>query len=119
MIQVYGSGDTQLLTTLTTMAGAKQRPTHMTRGMLANHLASKAGRKSSDVRAMSKALASIAKSELTKTGAFSIPNVVLLKVKQTAASPAGKRMIMGREVGIKAKEARTLPCVRFQDERHD
>ena len=47
----------------------------------------------------------LAKQEVAKTGKFVIPQTVMLKLKHKPAKPAGKRMMFGKEVVVKAKKA--------------
>merc|ERR1712100_505187 len=62
------------------------------------------GQKPKDVKSVFTALQGIAASEVTK-GKFVIPQVVMLKLKQKPARPAGKKMMFGKEVKVAAKKA--------------
>merc|ERR1711908_139161 len=66
-------------------------------------ISSKTGQKPKDVKAVFTSLQGIATTEVTKTGKFAIPQVVMLKLKP--ARPAGKRMMFGKEVKVAAKKA--------------
>merc|ERR1712146_728632 len=77
----------------------------MTGGALIAAISSKTGQKAKDVRSVFTTLSGIATSEVSKTGKFVIPQVVMLKLKHKAARPAGKRMMFGKEVKVAAKKA--------------
>merc|ERR1712072_424799 len=83
------------------MKGAKA----MTGGALVAAISSKTGQKAKEVKAVFTTLQGIATSEVSKTGKFVIPQVVMLKLKHKAARPAGKRMMFGKEVKVAAKKA--------------
>merc|ERR1712138_63757 len=77
----------------------------MTGGALFAAISSKTGQKAKDVKAVFTTLQGIATSEVTKTGVFKVPQVVMLKLKHKPARPAGKRMMFGKEVKVAAKKA--------------
>merc|ERR1712225_146375 len=83
------------------MKGAKA----MTGGALFAAISAETGRKAKEVKAVFTSLQSIATSEVSKTGKFAIPQVVMLKLKHKPARPAGKRMMFGKEVKVAAKKA--------------
>merc|ERR1719298_364810 len=58
--------------------------------------------------ALMESLATLAASELKKTGKFTIPGVCMVKTRHKPATKAGKRMAFGKEVKVKAKPARTI-----------
>merc|ERR1712060_394015 len=53
-------------------------------------------------------LASIATAEAKKNGKFVVPGLVMIKPRKKPATKAGKKMIFGREVLVKAKPAKTV-----------
>merc|ERR1712072_1045294 len=63
------------------------------------------GSKPKDVRGIFAALSGIASSEVAKNGKFVVPHVCMLKLKHKAATPAGKRMMFGKEVKVAAMKA--------------
>merc|ERR1719478_431414 len=83
------------------MKGAKA----MTQGDLFKTLSTQTGQKPKDVRGIFTALSSIASSEVAKNGKFVVPHVCMLKLKHKAATPAGKRMMFGKEVKVAAMKA--------------
>merc|ERR1712185_712582 len=72
---------------------------------LFSQVANKAGQTPKSVKGVFAALSGLAGSELSKTGKFTIPQLVMLKVKNKPARPAGKRMMFGKEVKVAAKKA--------------
>ena len=42
------------------------------------------------------------------TGKFTIPGVCMIKTKHKASTKAGKRLMFGQEMNVKAKPARTV-----------
>ena len=53
-------------------------------------------------------LASVATTEVKKTGVFSIPALCRLKIRTKPATKAGKREVFGKVVMVKAKPARKI-----------
>jgi len=54
------------------------------------------------------ALSSLAEKEVGKTGKFTIPGVVMLKLKVKPARPASKKMMFGKMVNVKASKAKKV-----------
>merc|ERR1712039_740236 len=80
----------------------------MTKGGLAEALASETGLKKSECGKVIASLADIALKELKKAAKFTIPGVCMVKTRRKAATPAGKREIFGKMVVVKAKPAKTV-----------
>merc|ERR1712087_508535 len=80
----------------------------LTKGGLADGLAAAAGLKKGECAKVLDALASIAAAELKKTGKFTIPGLCMVKTRKKAATKAGKRVMFGKEVVVKAKPAKTV-----------
>merc|ERR1712146_458938 len=70
-------------------------------GGIVGAIASETELKPAAVRNVLHSLQGLAKQEVAKTGKFVIPQTVKLK----PAKPAGKRMMFGKEVVVKAKKA--------------
>merc|ERR1719378_627228 len=87
------------------MQAMKAKATAMSAGGLFAAISSKTGQKPKDVKAVFNTLQGIATTEVTKTGVFKIPQVVMLKLKHKPARPAGKRIMFGKEVKVAAKKA--------------
>merc|ERR1712113_767298 len=54
------------------------------------------------------ALAEIGTAEVKKTGVFSVPGLVRIKTKKKPPTKAGKKMMFGQEVVVKAKPGKTV-----------
>merc|ERR1719389_1297400 len=61
--------------------------------------------KPKDVKGVFEELAAIATTEVKKTEKFTIPQVVMLKLKHKPARKAGKREMFGKVVKVAAKKA--------------
>merc|ERR1719440_1928937 len=64
--------------------------------------------KKSDVSKMLVALTGVATAQVTKAGKFAIPGLVMLKKKTKPARAAGKKLMFGKEVIVKAAKAKTI-----------
>merc|ERR1711924_544102 len=74
-------------------------------GAIAAKLAEKTGLKPNDVKAVLAELNNIATAEVKGAGKFTIPQLVMLKLKHKPARKAGKKMMFGKEVRVAAKPA--------------
>merc|ERR1712226_1101692 len=54
------------------------------------------------------ALAEVGAAQVKSAGKFVIPGLVMIKTRRKKATKAGKRMMFGKEVKIKAKPAKTV-----------
>ena len=89
----------------TTMkAGAKA----MTKGGIAEALATKCELKKSVCANVLDSLAEIATTNVKKAGVFAIPGLCRLKIRTKPATKAGKREVFGKVVMVKAKPARKI-----------
>merc|ERR1711998_814281 len=86
------------------MGGVKS----LSKGSIAEALATACEAKKSDMGKVLDALAELASKEANSTGKFTIPGVCMVKTKHKPATKAGKRMAFGKEVKVKAKPARTV-----------
>merc|ERR1711985_134309 len=80
----------------------------MTKGAIAEALAGESGLKKSECSKVMDVLAAVAAKQVKSAGKFTIPGVCMVKTKKKAATKAGKRMMFGKEVKIKAKPAKTV-----------
>merc|ERR1712028_108365 len=80
----------------------------MAKGAIADALATACEQKKSEVAKVLDALATLAGKEVKGTGKFTIPGVCMIKTKHKAATKAGKRLMFGQEMKVKAKPARTV-----------
>merc|ERR1712086_548997 len=86
------------------MKGAKS----MSKGGIADALATACEQKKSDMAKVLEALAELATKEIKSTGKFTIPNLCMIKTRHKKARKAGKRMAFGQEIKVKAKAACTV-----------
>merc|ERR1711997_886126 len=79
----------------------------MSKGGLADVLATSAELKKGVVSKILDKLAEVGTAEVKK-GVFTIPGLVRIKTKKKPATKAAKRMMFGQEVVVKAKPAKTV-----------
>jgi len=80
----------------------------MTKGALAESLATSAELKKSVVTKLLGHLGEIGAAEAKKTGVFTIPGLARIKTRRKPATKATKRIMFGEEKIIKAKPAKTV-----------
>ena len=66
------------------------------------------GLKTKQVTQVFESLAALGTKEVKKNGIFTVPGLCRIKTKTKKATKAGKRMMFGQEVKVKAKPARTV-----------
>merc|ERR1712232_648369 len=91
------------------MAPAMKKPVlAMSKGALADALATQCELKKAVCSKLLATLASVATTEVKKTGVFSVPGLCRLKIRTKPATKAGKREVFGKVVMVKAKPARKI-----------
>merc|ERR1712019_209670 len=80
----------------------------MSKGALADALAGQMELKKTEVRKMLDALAEIGTKETKATGKFTLPGLCMIKTKLKPARKAGKKVMFGKEVVVKAAPAKTV-----------
>merc|ERR1711985_130891 len=90
------------------MKGMKAGAKVMSKGALAAALAEEYSLKKSMCSQWINSFATIATGEVKKAGKFVIPGVCQIKTRLKPATKAGKKMIFGKEVVVKAKPAKTI-----------
>merc|ERR1740121_1743397 len=80
----------------------------MTKGAIADALASQCEMKKSDVAKVINSLSEVATKEVASTGIFTIPGLCRIKTRTKPATKAGKREVFGKLVMVKARPARTI-----------
>merc|ERR1719230_901802 len=80
----------------------------MSKGAIAEALAGAVEIKRSAALKVLDSLAEIGTKETTTTGKFTLPGLVMLKTKVKPARKAGKKMMFGQEVTVKAAPAKTV-----------
>ena len=78
----------------------------MSKGGIANELATGCELKKSVASKVLDVLATVASREVKKIGKFTIPGLCMLKLRTKPATKAGKKEIFGKVVMVKAKPAR-------------
>merc|ERR1711874_958405 len=80
----------------------------MTKGALAEALATESELKKSVCAKIIGSLADIATKEVAKTGIFTLPGLCRIKTRMKPATKAGKREVFGKVVMVKAKPAKKV-----------
>merc|ERR1719394_2344001 len=80
----------------------------MSKGALADALATGCELKKTVCSKMLDTIASVATAEVKKTGVFTLPGLCRLKIRTKPATKAGKREIFGKIVKVKARPARKI-----------
>merc|ERR1719382_517158 len=80
----------------------------MTKGALAEALATESELKKSVCAKIIGSLADIATKEVVKTGIFTLPGLCRIKIRMKPATKAGKREIFGKMTIVKAKPAKKI-----------
>merc|ERR1711978_534776 len=88
------------------MKAAAARP--MTKGAIAEALATSCELKKSVVTKLLGSLAEVGTAEVKKAGVFSIPGLARIKTRRKPATKATKKMMFGKETVVKAKPAKTV-----------
>merc|ERR1711966_110244 len=87
------------------MAPMKAMKAAMSGGAIAAQIAEKTQLKAKTVKAIFTELNEIARAEVKKTEKFTIPQLVMLKLKHKPARKAGTKVMFGKEVRVAAKPA--------------
>merc|ERR1740115_201695 len=80
----------------------------LSKGGIADALATASEMKKSDCSKIVDALAEMAASQVKSVGKFVIPGLVMIKTRKKPATTAGKRLMFGKEVVVAAKPAKTV-----------
>merc|ERR1711998_808860 len=80
----------------------------MTKGALAEALATECELKKSVCAKLIGSLSDIATKEVVKTGIFPLPGLCRIKTRMKPATKAGKREVFGKVVMVKAKPAKKI-----------
>merc|ERR1712207_10820 len=93
---------------LAAMAPMKKTQKAMTKGAIADALATQCELKKSVCAKILGSLAEVATGEVQKTGVFTLPGLCKIKTRTKPATKAGKREVFGKVVMVKAKPARKV-----------
>ena len=89
------------------MKSMKATVTSISKGAIAEALATATELKKSDVSKVLTSLAAVAAKEVKK-GKFVIPGVCMIKTRTKPATKAGERVMFGKTMVVKAKPAKTV-----------
>merc|ERR1719409_2609871 len=89
------------------MKAMKAAPS-LSKGGVAEALASACEMKKSECSKVLDALAELGGAQVKSAGKFVIPGLVMVKTKRKKATKAGKRLMFGKEVKVSAKPAKTV-----------
>merc|ERR1712232_917645 len=109
-----GSIQAAIQSSLTAMAPMKTMKTMkaggkaMTKGAIVKALAEQHEMKTKVCSGLLESLATLATTEVKKTGIFTLPGLCRIKTRIKPATKAGVRMAFGQEMKVKAKPARTV-----------
>merc|ERR1712217_39704 len=80
----------------------------MSKGAIAEALATAMEMKKSQAAKALDCVAEIGTKETVNVGKFTVPGLVMIKTKVKPATKAGKKVMFGKEVVVKAKPAKTV-----------
>ena len=80
----------------------------MTKGGLTGELANSTELKKADISTILNTLAEIGTKEVKKSGKFVLPGLVMIKTREKPAKKAGKKVMFGKEIMVKAQPAKTV-----------
>merc|ERR1712151_1226414 len=80
----------------------------MSKGAIAEALATAVELKKREAAKILDCIAEIGTKETVNVGKFTLPGLVMIKTKMKPATKAGKKMMFGQEVVVKAKPAKTV-----------
>merc|ERR1711992_348559 len=89
-------------------AAMKAASKAMSKGALADVLATSSELKKSVVSKLLAKLAEVGATEVKKSGVFTVPGLARIKTRRKPATKATKRMMFGQEMVVKAKPAKTV-----------
>merc|ERR1712059_171665 len=90
------------------MGSMKSGSKVMTKGALVKTLAEQHEMKAKVGSGLLESLATLATTEVKKTGIFTIPGLCRIKTRMKPATKAGVRMMFGQEMKVKARPAKTV-----------
>merc|ERR1712039_51144 len=90
------------------MGTMKSAPKSMTKGAIAEALATSCELKKSVCAKLINSLTEVATKEVGSTGVFALPGLCRLKTRVKPATKAGEKEVFGKVVMVKAKPARKI-----------
>merc|ERR1711870_188298 len=98
----------QHISTMAPMKAMKAGGKAMTKGAIADAVATKCELKKTVASKVINSLAEIATEEVKKAGIFTVPGLCRIKTRMKPATKAGKREIFGKMTIVKAKPAKKI-----------
>merc|ERR1739848_541112 len=98
----------QLISTMAPMKAMKAGGKAMTKGAIADAVATKCELKKTVASKVINSLAEIATEEVKKSGIFTVPGLCRIKTRMKPATKAGKREMFGKITIVKAKPAKKI-----------
>merc|ERR1712018_589591 len=98
----------QHISTMAPMGAMKAGGKAMTKGAIADAVATKCELKKTVAAKVINSLAEIATEEVKKAGIFTVPGLCRIKTRMKPATKAGKREIFGKMTIVKAKPAKKI-----------
>merc|ERR1712154_333031 len=89
------------------MKAAAAKTTTLSQSGIVAAIATSTGLKAADCKKVLASLAAVGSKEI-KSGKFVIPGLAMLKVKTKPATKAGKKLMFGKEVVVKARPAKKV-----------
>merc|ERR1719217_124605 len=93
------------------MVAMKAKPVSakaLTKGGIADALASSSGLKKSQCSSLLESFASLATAEVKKAGKFTIPGLCMIKTRMKPARKAGTRVAFGKTIKVSAAPAKKI-----------
>ena len=90
------------------MKAMKAAVRSLSKGGIADAVATACELKKSQCSKVLDALAEIGSKQVKSVGKFVLPGLVMIKTRRKAATKAGKRLMFGKEVKVSAKPAKTV-----------
>merc|ERR1712054_230342 len=90
------------------MKAMKSGAKAMTKSAMVAALAEEHGLKRAVCSQLMDSMATLASTEVKKTGKFVIPGICQVKTRTKPATKAGKKMVFGKEIHVKARPAKTI-----------
>merc|ERR1712188_167501 len=97
-----------LICIMAAMKAMKAKQVSLSKGGIADAIATATETKKSECSKILDALASVGAAQVKSAGKFVIPGLCMIKTRKKPATKRGKRMMFGKEVVVAAKPARTV-----------
>merc|ERR1711964_343853 len=106
--QHYSQQSTSTMVAMKVMKKKAVSAKSMTKGGIAEALATSSGLKKSECSKILESFASLATSEVKKSGKFTIPGLCMIKTRMKPARKAGTKVAFGKTIKVKAAPAKKI-----------